>query len=124
MLKINTKANPEGRWYKYAEGVEFQIRPLTSQVLRDLRKSVTQTRMEVNPTTRVMVSVDHVDDDKYNDVLNDHLLMDWKGIGNEDGEPLECNLENKKLILNQIPLRDFIWGAAQALDIEADREKN
>ena len=124
MLKINTKNSQEGKFFAYTKGVEFKIRPLTGQVLRELRKKVTTTRMEADPTTRKMVAVEDVDNDKLDELIADYMLEDWKGIGDEAGVPLPVCLESKKSILNQIPLREFIWSAAQALDIEQEQEKN
>lgn len=112
-----------GNWFSYAEGVEFKIRPLTTAILRDLRKQVSVKRMLPDARTGKFVPTEEVDDDKFNDVVSEYLIEDFKGIGNAEGELLPVTLENKKLILDKIPLRDFIWNAAQSLDIDEAKIK-
>lgn len=115
---------PEGRWFTYSEGVEFQVRPLTGEVLRRLRKQVTTTKMEVDPGSRRMVPVEKVNDEKLEEVMTDYLIQDFKGIGISSDRAMEVSLENKKLIMDQIPLREFIWASAQSLDVGQEQIKN
>lgn len=123
MLKI-TKASGDGRWFAYQEGVEIKIRPLTGTILRDLRKQAAVSRMELDPKTRRMIPVEDIDEDKMESILADYLIEDWKGIGDDEGNPMAVTQENKHLVLDQPLIRDFVWGAAQSLDIIEEREKN
>lgn len=124
MLKISKTENAAGRWIDYTDGVAFKVRPLTGTVLRDLRKQVSTIRMAPDPKSGKFVPFEEIDDEKFNDIMSDYLLEDYRGIGDETGEVLAVTLENKKLILNQIALKDYIWNAAQALDFEEAKVKN
>ena len=124
MLKLEKKTiESEGKWFEYSEGVEIKIRPLTGQTMKEIRKGVSIVKMEVGPG-RKMIPVEHTDDDKLEDALAEHLIEDFKGIGGSENTALPVNLESKKLILDQIPIREFVWNSAQSLDIEADQIKN
>lgn len=123
MLKLKKSAdNQVGKWFTFSEGVELKIRPLNGDALKTIRKDATTVRMEMDSRSRKMTPVDDVDSEKLEAGIEAYILEDWKGIGDESGAPLEVNTENKRLILNQIALRDFCWSAAQALDIDIERD--
>jgi hypothetical protein len=125
MLKLEKKTvESEGRWFEYAPGVEIKIRPLTGDILREIRKPAVKTKMEVDQRSRKMIPVETVDDVLLDDLVTDYLIEDFKGIGDSASHALEVNLASKKLILDQIPLKEFIWASAQSLDIEAEQIKN
>lgn len=120
MLKINTKDNQEeGRWVEYVEGVEFKVRPLTASTIKKLRKPFVTLRMKPDPRSGQMMQVEDFNKkEEFEDALNDYIIEDWKGVGDQAGNLLEATIENKKKILDNIPIRDFIWAAAQSSDID------
>lgn len=127
MLKISTKkfdpANwPEGVWATYADGVRFKIRKLTGDAIRELRRPYTRQEMELNPASRRMEQVEKIDSEKFDEVLAGYLIEVFEGIGDDDGRVLPDSPESRKAILNIPVLRDFIWAAAQSLEI-AQQEK-
>lgn len=127
MLKIKKQTavkNSQGQRFEYAEGVAFWVRPLTATVLRDLRKQCIKTKLEFDPKSRKMESIEEIDGEKFDTLLTDHILDLWEGVGGEDGQPLPVTLESKKMILDQLPLRDFIWAMAQSLDTSEAEAKN
>jgi hypothetical protein len=124
ILKKVSAESAEGKWFPYSDGIEIKIRPMTGQVMRDLRKSASTTKMEADPLSRKLVAVDRIDEAKLEDILNEYLIEDFRGIGSDSETALEVNLDSKKLIMDQIPLREFIWSCAQSLDIEGAQIKN
>lgn len=125
MLKLTKKTvTGEGRWFEYAEGLEIKIRPLTGEIMKEVRKPAVKIKMEVLPGSRKMAPVETVDDNLLNDLLADYLIEDFKGIGGDDGQALPLTLDSKKLILDEIPLREFVWASAQALDMGTELPKN
>jgi hypothetical protein len=117
-------AESDGKWFTYQEGIEVKVRPLTGTVLRDLRKQATTSKMVLEQRSRRMVPEDTVDDEKFESVIAEYMVEDWRGIGDPDGNPLEVNIENKRLLLDQPALRDWLWACAQALDVVDELEKN
>ncbi len=124
MLKIVKTEGAEGRRFPYADGVAFWVRPLTRSRLRELRRGCVHTRMEPNPLTRAMEPVEELDEKKFEDALCDYLLEKWEGVVDAGGDPLPPTLENKKLVLDQTALYDFVWSAARSLDLSGVEEKN
>jgi len=83
MRKINKK-HYSGTWVKYPEDskdpAEFLIRPISIYTFQKL------------PSEKEGLDLTA---DSYWEMVN-YILLDWKGVGDEDGNELECNLENKK----------------------------
>lgn len=124
MLKIKKTGSTEGKWFKYADGVEFKIRPLTGNILREVRKSATTTRMQFDSKSGRMMQIEDVNEVKFDEAVTDYILEDLKGVGDEEGNLFEPTLENKKLVMDQLSLKDFIWSAAQSLDVGEEQIKN
>ncbi len=126
MLKIknyNTSETAPGRQFKYAEGVSFWVRPLTGTILRNFRKQCATSDFGYNSASQKMEPVEKVDDDKLNGLIADYILEKWEGVGGEDGQPLPVTLESKKLILDQLAIKNFVWAAAQSLDTTETEKK-
>ena len=123
--KFNFNGNglPEGIWGDYCEGVRLKIRKLTSEALRFLRKKHSKTVMELDPRTRRMMPIEKINDDAFEDALTDYLIEDYEGIGDEAGNVLPLNLESKMLIMDKLPLREWIWSFAQTLEVAEAEEK-
>lgn len=124
MLKIGKQTPEEGTRFAHVSGAAFWVRPLTSSKLEELHKECTKVKMELHQQSRQMAPVKTTDDNRFNDLLIDYILAKWEGVGDENGNELPVSLENKKLIMDQLILREFIWAAAQALDTTEAERKN
>jgi hypothetical protein len=67
----------------------YKIRPLSPDILNHFRKMTTKKVRD-----RTGTEVDHRDDEKYDELLWDHAIEDWRVV-NSAGLPWECNLKNK-----------------------------
>ena len=108
MLKISANQSRESRRFEYAPGVAFWVRPVTASILQDLRRKCLTSRLAPNRTTRQLESVDELDDTKFEAALADYLLERWEGVLGDDGGELPVSPENKKLVLDQLALSEFI----------------
>lgn len=100
MFKINKKAN-QPIWVKFDqnESVEILISPIS---IYSLRRLPSQEKQEVT-----------VEDYAY---ILDKVTIDWKGVYDQDSNPLECNTENKRLLADAAPeLAIFIMNTATEL---------
>lgn len=133
MIVVKTKkADADGIWFKFTlrgEEVEFKIRPMSADILEDIRKKHRIVRMERDPQTRQTIKVEHFDEDAIMNEVIDYLLEDFKGFVDETGTPLTNTLDNKKLIF-QIPptanepfsVADFIFEKARELSALSEAE--
>ena len=112
MLRIKKNQN-ESVWISYSNEAEFLIRPLTASSVEKIRKQFVKSKIG-NKNGEVTI-IEVVDDEKFNDALIDYIIEDWKGIGDEDGNDLDCNLENKKLVMDISEISEFILTAAKKL---------
>ncbi|MDD5207741.1 MAG: hypothetical protein PHS17_20090 [Desulfobacterales bacterium] len=109
---------PPGVWGNFTATARLKIRKLTQEIVQTLRKPFVTTEMEVDPKSRRMMPVDKLDTDKYNDAITDYLIEDWNEefVDDETGDLLPKSLDSKKRIMNYLPVNDWIWGFAQAID--------
>lgn len=131
MLIIRDINNNNGVWHTFkvrGSDVELSVRPLTAEVFEKIRKKHSRSIRERDPQTRSMVSVVVNDDDAINDAIIDHVLADFKGIGNESGEALAVNLENKKKVMsipaigNEQSISDFVFETSRELVAESEED--
>jgi hypothetical protein len=130
MIKISTKkfdpANPpEGVWAPYAEGAEIQIRKLNREILKALRAPF--ITMEYSPAARQ--NIEKPDEEKIEDALTGYLIQSFKGFGDDDGNLIPDTLDGRKALMNDLAVRDFVWGFAHTAEIikvkkQADEIKN
>lgn len=108
MLIIRKNKEMNAVWCEYEEGVEFLIGPLTSIKVLDLRSQCEKSIIVTNAKTKEPEIKDEIDHEKYNDLLIDYLIQDWKGVKDELENDLECILENKKEAMNIPELSEYI----------------
>lgn len=127
MLKITNYKSDEpvpSRRFEYQLGVAFWVRPLIGTTLKNFRKQCVTEDLGYSAVSQRMEPVEKVNDDKLNDLIADYILEKWEGVGGQDGQPLPITLESKKLILDQLAIKNFIWAAAQSLDTSEAEIKN
>lgn len=128
MLKISTKKIDsdninEGVWVNYSDGVRFKVRQLTGDAIRMIRQPFVSMEMGLNKSSRRLEKVEKVDQEALDDALATYLIEAWEGIGDEDGNVLPDNLDSRQAILNQLPLREFIWETAQSLEVYSRKKR-
>ncbi|HQD37083.1 MAG TPA: hypothetical protein PKV92_08325 [Thermodesulfovibrio thiophilus] len=131
MIKVKKlNSETEGEWFDFnigGEKVSFKIRPVSASVIEKIRKKYTTSKREKDATGR-LVRVDYVDNDKVTEELIDYIIEDFKGFGDDAGNPLEPTFENKKLIMEIPPLEDdisiaeFVFDKAKKLAYIIDEE--
>lgn len=86
-MKTINKKTLKGKWYKFPEDkdIEVLVRPFS---VFSMTKPPSADATEINIT------------DFYENFA--YVLLDWKGIVDEDKKPLKCNDENKKIVYDFI----------------------
>lgn len=127
-MKINLEAISEGVWVEWKDGVEVKIRPLSSSKTVGFQKAATKKEFEFVNGRRTVTK--KIDDEKFNDSLQDWLVEDWRGLYDQNDKPIPCNAETKKAILDYVhEFRLFVVMAGQELeqyrqDQQKEAEKN
>ena len=114
-MKINLEQLDEAVWVAWKDGVEIKIRPLPVSRTRELEKRATSKKVEFVNGRKQTREV--IDDEKFNELLQEHLIADWRGLYDQNGEPISCTPENKKAILDYVhELRLFVVMSGQELE--------
>ena len=111
-MALNIDADvSESIWKEYDNDVSIKIRPLTPEYVRESRKKYTK-----KSTVQRGLTVDNVNEDKWDAALTDHMVDDWKGIVDKEGNPVPCELIAKKKLLDKFPdLANWIFKTAREL---------
>lgn len=124
--------NNEGVWFNFkvrGENIKLKIKAMSTDIMTKIRNKNKITKPEINSMTRQMEKIVTFDEDAISAALIDHVLEDFKNIGNEAGEPLEPNIENKQWIMNLMPLSgelsiaEFVFEKSRELETVNEEEK-
>jgi hypothetical protein len=119
-MKLDLEKLDEGVWVEWKDGVEVKIRPLPVSKSVELQKKATRKKFEFVDGRRQ--TTETIDGDKYNDLLQAHLIEDWRGFYDQNDEPIPCNAETKKAILDYMhEFRLFVVMAGR--ELEAHRQE-
>ena len=122
MIKITTKKfdpqnPPDGAWVKYQEGAEIQIRKMNKEILHALRAPFITISMEYDPQSHKYVEKETADSGKIEEALTGYLVQKFRGFGDDDGNVLPDTQDSREALMNDLAVRDFVWGYAHAAEI-------
>jgi len=110
----------ESAWVPYEGDVELLVRPLSSSKQDEFDKAATADKIEFVGGRRVTVK--KRDEEKYEELLRDWIVEDWKGFVDPEKNPIPCTKEVKIQILDHMhKLRRFALDAA--LDLHAIKQE-
>jgi len=107
-------------WIPLFDGIEIQCRHLTQNVFDDLHAQSLSVRF--NPRTQA--KAEEVDDIKFSRSLARAVVIDWRGI-TEDDKPWPCTPENIDFLMGECTeFRLLVRGAPLSLEkmLAMDRE--
>ncbi len=87
MFKLNTKANAP-QWFTFTKDKQIEVRIRPASLYTFPRFPNDQGDFELTPK-------DFLD-------MCSALIVDWKGVNDEDNKPVKCSINNKILALEQI----------------------
>lgn len=98
-MQFNTKN--EGKWFYFNEEKKEDggvcLRALTLGEAKNISKAC--SKKETKFVKKDVYQWQNIDDEKYNTMLYDYCIVDWKNVV-VDGKELECTKENKLLLVN------------------------
>ena len=106
---------PTGEW------VELKIANLDT--IKSIKKATTKTKREFKDG--FTYQYEDVNEDKYEEMLWDKVIVSWKLVDEESNEEIPCNLKNKLLMMNNCPeFSRFILKCLETLKAkEAERQE-
>lgn len=106
-MKIDLEKMDDAVWVEWKDGIEVKLRPLPVSKTVEMQKKATKKKVEFEAGRKKIVEV--IDNEKFNELLQEHLIEDWRGFFDQNDQPIPCNAETKKAILDYLhELRLFI----------------
>lgn len=98
--------NP-GVWFSFneddADSGRICVRVMNEAERRKIRKATTKKILKRGQW------VEDINDDKFSEMLWDYCIVDWEGLEDDAGKPIECSRENKlKLIREHVGFQFFV----------------
>lgn len=116
-----------GSWFEMDGGGRVQIRTLTAEDMKIIRKQTVKKRTEFKKVdgTPGRFEYEEVDDEKQNELFWDRVIVDWSGLYDGKGEEIPCTKDNKMLLmLKSVKFAKFIGDSLKELsDSETEVEE-
>lgn len=108
-MKLRTSANPEGFQIIVGDAT-LTVNPMAASAMSRLRQK----------HTTINRGVEKVNGSEMTKEMFDRVVLSWDGITDEDGKPLACTSENKRLVYEHNP--DFAADVLKEMEaVAADR---
>jgi len=98
-------------------GVE--IRVANAGTMEIINKETTKKKVEWRRNQRVEYDV--VDEDKRSRMLWDYVIISWKNVDDNNGNPIPCTTENKIKLMKESPIfSGFVGNCIDTLTAESE----
>lgn len=115
MLKLDLSNAP--RWLDLAPGVRVRLLPLTTALMVATRNDPTIETLPDEATNEDRALV-------FAKALARRAVLEWEGVGDEDGEPLDLSPEGIDALLDMWPIFEAFQEGYVAKALVLEREKN
>lgn len=115
MLKLDLSNAP--RWLDLAPGVRVRLLPLTTALMVATRNDPTIETLPDEATNEDRALV-------FAKALARRAVMDWEGVGDEEGEPLDVSPEGIDALLDIWPIFEAFQAGYVAKALVLEQEKN
>lgn len=114
--------NP-GSWFSFnendPESGSICVRTINDAERNKIRKATRKKRVEYKRGQRF--EVEDFDDDAFTKMLWDYCIVDWKDLEDDDGNPIECTVDNKlKLIREHVGFQLFVSNCIEKVTEEIE----
>ena len=117
--------NP-GVWFKFNENDpdsgEVCVRLATPRKTREISKASGRQKIEYKGGQRYNYT--ETDEEKSSRLLWDYIIVDWRGLEDNDGNPIPCTPEKKyDLMMDNLLFFRFITNCVTRLNDEAEQDR-
>jgi len=105
-----------GVWFDMDGGGRVQIRTLTADDMKSIRKQTVKKRTEFKKVdgTPGRFEYEEVNDELQNELFWDRVITDWSGLYDGKGSEIPCTKENKLLLMmRSIKFAKFVGNASR-----------
>lgn len=123
---------PAGAWFDLEDGGRVQLRTMTADAMKAIRKAAVRKRIEYKRVEgrAERFEVEEVNEDLHSELFWDHIIVNWENLFDAKGIPIPCTKDMKVLLMSRVPkFAAFVGESLKTLsDSEADEaegaEKN
>ena len=116
---VDLEAANDGIWFDIGDGVELKIARSNNKNFKKLAWEKVQ-KEKIKRVSKNGVFTAEEEDEVLADLVAETVLLDWKGIADDNGEPFEYSKERAKEMLLDPEMVEF----AELIDRLASSEEN
>lgn len=102
-MKIDLKNPNPGTWCTYPSGERIKLRLCVGEILRKLKTKYTEEKAEFVDGKRITWEKFPTDEVAYENEFWDHVIVDWEGFTDAEGNAIPCASESKKIMIQNVP---------------------
>ncbi len=109
---------PVGKWFEMDGGGRVQLRTLTADILKVIRKQTVKKRVDFKKIegTPVRLEYEEVNDDLQNELFWEQIIIAWENLFDGKGNEIPCTKENKiALMTKSIKFARFVSDSLKTL---------
>ena len=116
---------PVGKWFEMEGGGRVQLRTLTADILKAIRKQTVKKKVDFKKVegTPVRLEYEEVNEDLQNELFWEQIIIAWENLFDGKGNEIPCTKENKILLMTRsVKFARFISDSLKTLAEDEQRE--
>lgn len=112
--------------FEHEDGWKINLRICSMAELKRIRKITVTKKVAFKKVegTPMRMEWEEIDEETNGKMIWDFCITSWDNVFGSDGEPLECNAENKWMLMNRsVPFARFVTDCMTKLNEEAEKGK-
>ncbi len=116
---------PVGKWFEMEGGGRVQLRTLTADILKAIRKQTVKKKVDFKRIdgSPARLEYEEINEDLQNELFWEQIIIAWENIFDGKGNEIPCTKENKILLMTRsVKFARFISDSLKTLAEDEQRE--
>ena len=116
---------PVGKWFEMEGGGRVQLRTLTADILKAIRKQTVKKKVDFKKVegTPVRLEYEEINEDLQNELFWEQIIIAWENLFDGKGNEIPCTKENKTMLMTRsVKFARFISDSLKILAEDEQRE--
>ena len=106
-FKTDAALEENGQAVDFGDGIEVTVRRISSKVVQEAKRRLDKPYANLFKTNPNYELPADIQDKQITKLMAEAIVVDWKGVVDENDQELECTVENKMKIFSDRDLVDF-----------------
>jgi hypothetical protein len=122
-MKVKYNDPNAGTWFPFnennADDGRIKLRVMNPAARKRIRGKAITPQVEYKAGKRY--TYDEINEELYDRLMWDYIIIDWEKLEDDDGNPIECNAESKAKLMNEeLTFAAFVTNCLAKIDASID----